>query len=502
MDTKAILQAENITKRYPGTVALNDVMIEIMPGEVHTIVGENGAGKSTLMKVLAAAVTPDEGTIKFEGENVCFQSPKEAADKGIGIIYQEFNLFPEMTVEENIMIGNEKRKGVFVKKRENIKRVKDVLKRLNVSISTNTYVKHLGIAQQQLVEIAKSISKKVKVLIMDEPTAALTQEEIGNLFNMINTLKANGVAVIYISHKFDEIFAISDRVTVLRDGEYIATKRIEELNHDRLVQLMVGRQLNIVGRSGSARGNIALNVHNLSSEGKIKQINFTLHKGEVLGVAGLMGSGRTELAKTLYGLYPMDSGTVEINGKTIKQIKSPLQALKLGIGLIPEDRKKEGLVLEGSCETNISLPSLKKFVRAGFIKGRQEKEIILHYKHQLAIKYQTHQLAKQLSGGNQQKLVIAKMLATDVDVLIFDEPTRGVDIGAKQEIYKLMDELLQQGKAIIMISSEMEEVMNLSHRIAVMKEGELMDILPQQEATQEKIMQIATGVKQELGGLS
>lgn len=265
---------------------------------------------------------------------------------------------------------------------------------------------------------------------------------------------------------------------------------------------MVGRQLNIVGRSGSARGNIALNVHNLSSEGKIKQINFTLHKGEVLGVAGLMGSGRTELAKTLYGLYPMDSGTVEINGKTIKQIKSPLQALKLGIGLIPEDRKKEGLVLEGSCETNISLPSLKKFVRAGFIKGRQEKEIILHYKHQLAIKYQTHQLAKQLSGGNQQKLVIAKMLATDVDVLIFDEPTRGVDIGAKQEIYKLMDELLQQGKAIIMISSEMEEVMNLSHRIAVMKEGELMDILPQQEATQEKIMQIATGVKQELGGLS
>ncbi|GAK03493.1 ribose ABC transport system, ATP-binding protein RbsA [Geomicrobium sp. JCM 19037] len=502
MDTKAILQAENITKRYPGTVALNDVKIEIMPGEVHTIVGENGAGKSTLMKVLAAAVTPDEGTIKFEGENVRFQSPKEAADKGIGIIYQEFNLFPEMTVEENIMIGNEKRKGVFVKKRENIKRVRDVLKQLNVNISANTYVKHLGIAQQQLVEIAKSISKKVKVLIMDEPTAALTQEEIGNLFNMINTLKANGVAVIYISHKFDEIFAISDRVTVLRDGEYIATKQIEELDHDRLVQLMVGRQLNIVGRSGSARGNIALNVHNLSSEGKIKQINFTLHKGEVLGVAGLMGSGRTELAKTLYGHYPMDSGTVEINGKTIKQIKSPLQALKLGIGLIPEDRKKEGLVLEGSCETNISLPSLKKFVRAGFIKGRQEKEIILHYKEQLAIKYQTHQLAKQLSGGNQQKLVIAKMLATDVDVLIFDEPTRGVDIGAKQEIYKLMDELLQQGKAIIMISSEMEEVMNLSHRIAVMKEGELMDILPQQEATQEKIMQIATGVKQELGGLS
>ncbi|MFA9455338.1 sugar ABC transporter ATP-binding protein [Halalkalibacter sp. AB-rgal2] len=493
--TKRVIEVENIVKRYPGTTALSGVTMSIHEGEVHTIAGENGAGKSTLMKILAGAISPTEGTVKIGGTVIEEFSPKVSADKGIGIIYQEFNLVPHLTVEENIMLGKENRRGLFVQKQKNVETTKLALKRIGAHFSPKTTVKDLGVAEQQLVEIAKSISQEVNVLIMDEPTAALTEEEVKKLFQLIEQLKNEGVAIIYISHKFDEMFEISDRITVLRDGEYIATKSIDELDHDKLIQLMVGRELEMSTKTSVAQDDIILKVENLSSEDKISNVSFELRRGEVFGVAGLLGSGRTELAKTLFGVFPITGGSFTIDGKKIENVKSPEQAIKLGIGLIPEDRKQEGLVLDQDCVKNIILPSVKKFAKGLFLDGKKEKRVTANYKEKLRIKYYNGQLAGQLSGGNQQKLVIAKTLATNVDLLIFDEPTRGVDIGAKQEIYNLMNQLLSEGKAIIMISSEMPELLNLSDRIAVMCEGEMAGILSQEEATQERILQLAAGLE-------
>ncbi|RKL67065.1 D-xylose ABC transporter ATP-binding protein [Salipaludibacillus neizhouensis] len=495
-----IIKVTDVTKEYPGTIALSGVNMEIYPGEVHTLAGENGAGKSTLMKILAGAISPTIGSIEVNGEKLTEFSPRTSSEKGIGIIYQEFNLVPHLTVEENIMLGKEKRKGLFVRKQLNTQITKDVLEKMNIKKSTSTYVKDLGVADQQLVEIAKAISQDVNVLIMDEPTAALTSDEVESLFKLMRSLKENGVAIIYISHKFEEIFEISDKVTVLRDGNYIATKPIEELDYEKLVKLMVGRELTMSSRARTKKEETILIAENLFSKGKVANISFDLKKGEVLGVAGLLGSGRTELAKVLYGLYPITSGTISVKGKTYSKIDSPEHALKIGIGLIPEDRKKEGVVLGLDCEVNTNLGATKKNSRGLFLDLKKEKSISKEYKDKLSIKYYDGQLAGQLSGGNQQKVVIAKALATDADILIFDEPTRGVDIGAKQEIYNLMNELLREGKSIIMISSEMGEILNLSDRIAVMKEGELAGILPFDKATQENIFSLSSGISKDLEG--
>lgn len=489
-----VIEMENITKEYPGTIALQGVNLQIHAGEVHTIAGENGAGKSTLMKILAGAITPTQGIVKIKGEMRKEFSPKIAAAEGIGIIYQEFNLVPYLTVEENILLGKENTRGLFVDKRKNLQLTQKALDRVGASFSPKSYVKDLGVAEQQLVEIAKSVSKEVDVLIMDEPTAALTGEEIKKLFTLIRQLKNEGVSIIYISHKFEEMFEISDRITILRDGEYIATKKIEDLNHEKLIQLMVGRELSMSMKTSSAQDEVILKVEKLSSTDKIDSISFQLRKGEVLGIAGLLGSGRTELAKTLYGINPITGGSFSIKNKKITKVKSPEHAIKIGIGLIPEDRKNEGLVLGQDCAKNIILPALKQISYGFFLNSRQEKEIISAYKEKLRIKYYPGQLAGELSGGNQQKLVIAKALATNVDILIFDEPTRGVDIGAKQEIYNLMNQFLQEGKAIIMISSEMPELLNIADRIAVMTEGKLAGILDNKDATQEKILQLAAGI--------
>lgn len=496
MTAKPLIHIERVTKRFPGTVALQDITFSILPGEVHTIAGENGAGKSTLMKILAGALSPDEGRIVIDGQQMSHFIPKEAAERGIGIIYQEFNLIPNLSVTANIMLGKEKRKGVFVQDKDNSKIAQDILDEMGVKIDPNQTVKHLGVAQQQLVEIAKALTQDVKVLIMDEPTAALTSEEVKTLFALIRQLKSKGVSVLYISHKFEEIFEISDRVTVLRDGQYIATHAIQDLNHDKLVRLMVGRELEIVRRESSASDEVMMQVENVSSEGNVRNISFTLHKGELLGIAGLLGAGRTELAKVLFGLLPLDSGHIILNGKRLDHISSPKHAMGLGMGLIPEDRKQQGLILDLMCEHNIVLPIIHKLLDKGFISDKKETKVVNEYQSKLSIKFYPGQFARQLSGGNQQKLVIAKTLATNVNLLIFDEPTRGVDIGSKQEIYKLMEELLKQGKSIIMISSEMSEILNLSDRIVVMREGEMSGILRREEATQEKIMYLASGIEE------
>jgi ABC-type sugar transport system ATPase subunit len=490
-----IIKAREITKYYPGTVALHNVSLDVMPGEVHTIAGENGAGKSTLMKILAGAIKPDEGTVSVGLNEMKEFTPQEAARMGVGIIYQEFNLVPHLTVTDNIMLGKEERSGLFLKGRRNRERTMEVLRQMEVDIDPDETVAQLGVAKQQLVEIAKALSMDVKVLIMDEPTAALTSDEVKSLFHMIRKLKAKGVSIIYISHRFEEIFEISDRITVLRDGKYIGTHPISEMNHDRLVQLMVGRELNLVIRHRVERTDPILKVENLSTA-FVSDIDFVLHKGEVLGIAGLLGAGRTELANALFGIDPILSGAFSLNGKRINHIGSPRHAIELGIGLIPEDRKKQGLVLTAMCEHNIVLSSIRNWTTWSFISSRKEREVVKNYKTKLRIKYNDGQLAKELSGGNQQKLVVAKALATDADILIFDEPTRGVDIGAKQEIYKLMEELLGQGKSIIMISSEMSEILHLSDRIIVMREGRIVDTLHNDDTvTQEKILYLSSGLQ-------
>ncbi|MEX1031221.1 MAG: sugar ABC transporter ATP-binding protein [Paenibacillaceae bacterium] len=490
-----IIEVKDVTKRYPGTIALQRVSLDVSQGEVHTIAGENGAGKSTLMKILAGAIKPDEGSVTVGGVAMKEFTPQEASHMGVGIIYQEFNLVPYLTVTDNIMLGKEERSGIFLKGKNNRERAMEVLSEMGVDINPDEAVSQLGVAKQQLVEIAKALSMDVKVLIMDEPTAALTSDEVKSLFQMIRKLKEKGVSIIYISHRFEEIFEISDRITVLRDGQYICTQPISEMNHDRLVQFMVGRELILITRRREEMLDPILRVENLSTA-RISDINFVLHKGEVLGIAGLLGAGRTELASALFGIDPITLGEIMIKGKKIHLVRSPQHAIELGIGLIPEDRKKQGIILTSMCEHNIVLSSIRKWCRWGFIPLRMEKEVVKDYKMKLRIKFNEGQMAKELSGGNQQKLVVAKALATNADILIFDEPTRGVDIGAKQEIYKLMEELLGQGKSIIMISSEMSEILNLSDRIMVMREGRIVATLRNDDTvTQEKIMYLSSGLE-------
>jgi len=493
MNQPYLLKAKNISKSFPGVKALDKVNLTIEVGKVHTIIGENGAGKSTLMKILMGMLSPDEGAIFYKGETVRFTSVNEAIKKGLSMIHQELLPFPELSIAENIFMGKEPTLSIpgWINTKEINKNAALLMDKLGSKIVVTRAMKELSIADMQMVEIAKAISNQSEIIIMDEPTSALSNREIDILFGVIEELKKQGVAILYISHKIEEIFKISDTITVMRDGKHITTCEIAEIDQQKLISLIVGREINsIFDKKESIPGEEILSVTELTGE-KFKDINFNLRRGEILGIAGLMGSGRTEIVNSIYGLEKIVKGTIFINGKKVK-IRSPKDAIKNSIGLVSEDRKKYGLVLGLSVKHNISLSSLEKCKNGLFLNLKEENEIANAQINKLNIKTtSSDQLANYLSGGNQQKIVIAKVLLNDADIIIFDEPTRGIDIGAKSEIYKLMTQLVSEGKAIILISSELVEILGLSDRILVIREGEIKAELSQREATQELIMKYA-----------
>jgi ribose transport system ATP-binding protein len=490
------LEMRHITKTYPGVRALEDVSIQVRPGEVHALLGENGAGKSTLMKILAGAQPKDSGEILIGGETVHIDSPQKAMDLGVSIIYQEFNLVPYLNAAENIFLGREPRAAIpgFVDFGTMYRESQAIIDKLGVKLNVRTPVNRLSIAQQQMVEIGKATSRKCRIIVMDEPSATLTDHELHALFGLIRQLKSEGVAIVYISHRMEEIFEICDRVTILRDGHWIDTSDVKDLTREQIIKLMVGRDLGqMIPKEPAEIGEPALAVKNLTRKGVLHNISVTVHKGEVLGIAGLVGAGRTELARVIFGADPFDEGTIELFGRPLK-IRSPQEAIKNGIGLVTEDRKQQGLVLGMAVRENITLANLKEVSVMSFIQAGKEREISRNYVRDLSVKTPTvEQTVQNLSGGNQQKVVLAKWLFTDSKVLIFDEPTRGIDVGAKTEIYQLMNALAKRGVAIIMISSELPEVMGMSDRIVVMHEGTIAGEMSREEATQEGIMHLATG---------
>lgn len=494
-DNKRILRMEHVTKRFPGVLALDDVRFDLKAGEVHVLLGENGAGKSTLMKILSGAYEKDEGEIRIDGERQEIQSPRHAQELGVGIIYQEFNLNPFLSVAENIFQGREPTlfPGV-VDWKTLYADAQEILDDLKVSINAKNEVRTLGVAMQQMVEVAKALSLDARILIMDEPTAALSRHEIEQLFRIIGQLKERGVGIIYISHRLEEIFEIGDRVTVLRDGKYIDTRPVEGLNRDVLVHMMVNRDLDEqIPKKSVEFGPEALRVEHLSVDKRLHDISFSLREGEILGVAGLMGAGRTRLAKAIFGAEKLSGGTIYVGGREVR-INSPRDAINAGIGLVTEDRKIEGLVLARSVKENISLPNIDQFLKAGVLDFQKENKTVDNYIDKLDIKTPgKNQKVVYLSGGNQQKVVLSKWLCSHARIFIFDEPTRGIDVGAKKEIYQLMNELTADGDAIIMISSEMPEILGMSDNILVMRNGRVSGKLSGGEATQEKIMKYALG---------
>ncbi|MCW0940129.1 sugar ABC transporter ATP-binding protein [Citrobacter freundii] len=495
--SETFLQMSHITKRFPGVLALSNVDFALRKGEVHALLGENGAGKSTLMKILSGVYQPDEGDIIFEGQSVSFANPLSAQSAGITIIHQEFNLFPELTVEENIFIGREfcKNNRWRLDEKQQRQAAIDILQKLNLNISPETLVADLTVAQQQMVEIAKAISVNAKILIMDEPTAALTETEIDSLFQVTRLLKEQGTGIVYISHRLEELALIADRATVMRDGQFIATLDYDAVKISDLIAMMVGRDLgNIYPRRGPlAQRKPVLEVSGLTRNGVLNNIDFTLYQGEILGFAGLMGAGRTELARAIFGADPIDGGTLKLNGK-VTVIKDIPDAIQQGISYLTEDRKKEGLALGLSVERNIMLGNYPEYSdRYGNVDSKRCQKTSEEQVKALRIKTpHLEQAALNLSGGNQQKIIIARWVCKDTDILIFDEPTRGIDVGAKLEIYELMNRLVAKGKSIIMISSELPEVLGMCDRILVMRNGRITGELASDDATQEKIMQYAT----------
>ncbi len=495
--SETFLQMSHITKRFPGVLALSNVDFALHKGEVHALLGENGAGKSTLMKILSGVYQPDEGEIIFEGQPVTFANPLSAQSAGITIIHQEFNLFPELTVEENIFIGREfcKNNRWRLDEKQQRQAAIDILQKLNLNIAPDTLVADLTVAQQQMVEIAKAISVNAKILIMDEPTAALTETEIDSLFQVTRLLKEQGTGIVYISHRLEELALIADRATVMRDGQFIATVDYDAVKISDLIAMMVGRDLGNIypRREPSAQRKPVLEVSGLTRNGVLNNIDFTLYQGEILGFAGLMGAGRTELARAIFGADPIDGGTLKLNGK-VTVIKDIPDAIQQGISYLTEDRKKEGLALGLSVERNIMLGNYPEYSdRFGNVDSKRCQKTSEEQVKALRIKTpHLEQAALNLSGGNQQKIIIARWVCKDTDILIFDEPTRGIDVGAKLEIYELMNRLVAKGKSIIMISSELPEVLGMCDRILVMRNGRITGELASDDATQEKIMQYAT----------
>ena len=492
-----LISVSKLNKSFPGVRALHEVHFELMAGEVHALMGENGAGKSTLMKILAGVYTRDSGEMLYDGKPVDFTSPREAQAAGIGIIHQELQLMNHLTVAQNMFIGREPRGrlGLFLDEDKLNAQAREILARMHVNLDPRTVVESLTVASQQMVEIAKALSFDSRVLIMDEPTSALNDAEIAELFRIIRQLKERGVGIIYISHKMDELKQISDRVTVMRDGEYVATVSTADTTVPAIIGMMVGRTLaDVTPYQGTeCTGDIALEVKHLNAGPLVKDVSFTLRKGEILGFAGLMGAGRTEVARAVFGADPIESGEIFVKGAKAL-IKRPCNAVAHSIGYLSEDRKRFGLATGMDVESNIVMSDLGKFLSLRvFLRRAQIRKRASHFINLLAIRTPSPtQPVRLLSGGNQQKIVIAKWLERDCDVLFFDEPTRGIDVGAKSEIYKLLRSLAAQGKAIVMISSELPEILRMSDRIVVMCEGRITGELSASEATQESIMHLAT----------
>ena len=490
-----LLSLRGISKSYPGVAALEDVSLDFRAGEVHALVGENGAGKSTLIKTLSGAVQPTAGWIEMDGVQYRGVTPSQARALGIAVIYQEFTLVPVLSAADNIFLGDYPLRGGVLDRRTMAVRAEELFRRLKVSIDPKALVQDLTTGYQQIVEIAKALSRDARILVMDEPSAPLTTAEVEAMFAVVDTLKAHGVTIIYISHRMDEIFRLADRVSVLRDGRLVTTLNVAETNRAELIRLMVGRELtDTFPQRSTAPGAVSVEVTGLSGNG-VRDISFEARRGEILGFAGLVGAGRTELMEMIFGAAPTESGEVRIDGKSV-QLGTVRAAMATGIALVPEDRKRHGVILDLSVRDNISLPLLRRLSRFATINRGKEQAVVIRFRQALRIKTpRLGQAVGHLSGGNQQKVVLAKWLAIDADTLIIDEPTRGIDVGARQEIYQLMNDLAAEGRTLLMVSSDMEELLGMADRIVVLCRGRLAGVLPKSEFSQERILAMASGAE-------
>ena len=489
-----IVEMSAIYKSFPGVQALHDVSLNVRPGTVHSLMGENGAGKSTLMKILAGIYIADAGTITVRGQAVDIPNPAASQALGVSMIHQELSYVPELSVAENIFLGRELRSRFgAVSRRAMERRTREIFERWDITINPRAKMKDLSVAQAQMVEIAKAISFGSDIIIMDEPTSAITEREVGHLHNMIRQLRDAGTAIIYITHKMDEVFAISDEITVFRDGQWVTTRPAAELDRNSLIALMVGRELtHLFPKEHAEIGEVVLRVKGLNRGSQVRDVSFELRKGEILGIAGLMGAGRTEVLETIFGIYAAESGTIEVRGQEVR-IAQPRDAIDAGLGLLTEDRKKTGIMGVLSVRDNMSVAALPRYSPGGILKKSAITDSCQNQRELLALKTPSlNQSIQNLSGGNQQKVLLSRWLLTLPEILMIDEPTRGIDVGAKSEIHRLMSELAQQGKAIIMVSSEMPEILGMSDRVLVMCEGRITGEVPREEATQERIMEFAT----------
>jgi putative ribose/galactose/methyl galactoside import ATP-binding protein len=492
---EVILRMQGIRKTFPGVVALDNVNLDVRSGTVHSLMGENGAGKSTLMKCLIGMYTPDEGTVELAGDIVRFKDTKDGLEHGISMIHQELSPVPEMMVAENIWLGREPRGRLgLLSPAAMFRKTRELFDEWKINIDPKARMKDLTVSKQQMVEIAKAISYDAKIIIMDEPTSAIPEREVAHLHGMIKRLTDFGVAIIYITHKMDEVFRISDDITVFRDGKHVGSYPAKELDRDKLIKLMVGRELtDLFPKEEAEIGDVVLSVQGLNRGAVVKDVSFELHRGEILGLAGLMGAGRTEVLETIFGIEKADSGEVVLNGRTLR-IKQPADAIRAGMALLTEDRKLNGIMGVLSVRDNITTAALPRYSPRGVLRVGEMRKDSEDQREKLRIKTPSlNQLIKNLSGGNQQKALISRWLLTVPDVLMIDEPTRGIDVGAKSEIHRLMSMLAQEGKAIIMVSSELPEVLGMSDRILVMHEGRISGELSREEANQESVMHLATG---------
>ncbi|MDD7444958.1 MAG: sugar ABC transporter ATP-binding protein [Clostridiales bacterium] len=496
MSEEYVLELDHIRKEYPGVVALADVTLKLRRGEILGLIGENGAGKSTLIKCCSGAVIPTSGKIRINGKEFDRMTPQLAAENGIAIIYQEFNNVTELSAAENLFLGRPIRKGIVIDRKAMEAEAARAFEQLHININPRELVKNLSVGYQQMIEIAKAIHQNAQVLIMDEPSAPLTNNEVENMFKVVELLKQRGVSIIYISHRLEEIFRLTDRVEVIRDGHYVDTRDTADVDVDQLIRMMVGREMNqkFPPRASCVdESRVVLELRDVCGN-KNKNMSLKLHAGEVLGLGGLVGAGRTELAEMIFGAKPKESGQILLNGKEINP-KSPREAIDLGIALVPEDRKRHGTLLTNSIKNNINMPIYQRISKASVIHSGKEKKTAEKYREEIQIKCPTiNQLVKNLSGGNQQKVILGKWLAADSQLIIFDEPTRGIDVGAKFEIYKLINALVEQGRSVLMISSEMEELMGMSDRIIVLAEHRMTGELTKEQFNADTIMAYASAI--------
>jgi len=492
MIKNTLIKIRNISKSFPGVKALKNVSLDIYSGEVHVLIGENGAGKSTLIKIITGIYQNDSGEIRLKGKLVHFTNPKQAIKAGISVIHQELSLIPDLTVADNIFLGREVVKGKFLEKKVMNQRTQEILSSLDLDINPEEKIRNLNTAKKQMVEIARSVSWNSSLVIMDEPTSSLDEHEVSSLFNIIRKLRSENVGIIYISHRLQEIPEIGDKITVLRDGVLIKTLPVNEANENKLVSLMVGRQINnYYHRENKKTGKVILKVESITRKSHFKDISFCLKEGEILGIAGLIGAGRTELLRSIFGVDKIESGSIFLNDQLIN-FNHPIQAIHNKIGLVPEERRDQGLLLNKSVKENVSLPSIDIRAKKGFIDKLWEIKVTEEYKKKLQVKTPSiGTIIKFLSGGNQQKVIIARWLAADSKILLLDEPTRGIDVNAKAEIYHLMNDFTKSGGSILMVSSELPEILGIADRIIVMREGMIRGILDHKEASEEKIMTLA-----------